>query len=154
MTLFYHEFTMSFNSWTLFYMSFLPLKQWTEFTMTDVELYLMWTLWNYIIVNPEWHLNGCEMIYLMWTLWNYIIVNFTWILNDIWMDVKWFDWNFNKTVQRMNISSVIILLPSNPAQGNYCDTLWQFDQCPLVLWHYHCIGYMWACILNIWYHPI
>ena len=93
---------MSFNAWanfsrnlnqvTLFYVSFTQLQQWTEFTMNDVEHYLMWTLWNYIIVN------------------------FTWILNDIWMDVKWFEWNFNKAVQRMNISSVIILLPSNPAQ--------------------------------------
>ena len=36
----------------------------------------------------------------------------------------------------MNISSVIILLPLNPAQGDYHDTLWQFDQCPHALWHY------------------
>ena len=84
-----HEllFIMNYNAWanfsmslyqvTLFYVSFTQLQQRTEFTMNDVEHYLMWTLWNYIIVN------------------------FTWILNDIWMDVKWFEWNFNKTVQRM-----------------------------------------------------
>ena len=109
------SFTMSllwtlFNGWaystmnlyqvTLLYVSFTQLQQWTELTMNDVEHYLMWTLWNYIIVN------------------------FTWILNDIWMNVKWFEWNFNKAVQRMNISSVIILLPSNPAQRDYSDTLW------------------------------
>ena len=61
-------------------------RVWTEFTMNDVEHCLMWTLWNYIIVNPEWH--G--------------------------MDVKWFDWNLNKTVQRMKLCSVINLLAWNP----------------------------------------
>ena len=90
-------------------LSFTQLQQWTEFTMNDVEHYLMWTLWNYIIVN------------------------FTWILNDIWMDVKWFEWNFNKQFKEWNISSVIILLPSNPAQR----LLWhsvEFNQCPDALW--------------------
>ena len=56
-------------------MSFIQLKEWTEFTMNDVELCLLWALWNFIIVN------------------------FTWILNDNWMDVEWFDWNFIKTVE-------------------------------------------------------
>ena len=83
---------MSHYQVILFYVSFTQLQQWTEFTMNDVEHCLMWTLGNYIIVN------------------------FTWILNDIWMDVKWFEWNFNKQFKEWNISSVIILLPSNPAQ--------------------------------------
>ena len=86
------NFSMSLYQVTLFYVSFTQLQQWTEFTMNDVEHYLMWTLWNYIIVN------------------------FTWVLNDIWMDVKWFEWNFNKQFKEWNISSVIILLASNPAQ--------------------------------------
>ena len=75
-----------FNQRTLFTMSFIQLKQWVVFTMNDIELYWMWTLSN---------------------------VNFTWILNDNWMDVKLFDWNLNKTVQRMNLHSVIILLAWN-----------------------------------------
>ena len=105
------NFSMSLYQVTLFYVSFTQLQQWTEFTMNDVEHYLMWTLWNYIIVN------------------------FTWILNDIWMDVKWFEWNFNKQFKEWNISSVIILLPSNPAQR----LLWhsvEFNQCPDALWQY------------------
>ena len=106
-----HEliFSMSLYQVTLFYVSFTQLQQWTEFTMNDVEHYLMWTLWNYNIVN------------------------FIWILNDIWMDVKWFEWNFNKQFKEWNISSVIILLPSNPAQR----LLWhsvEFNQCPDALW--------------------
>ena len=103
------NFSMSLYQVTLFYVSFTQLQQWTEFTMNDVEHCLMWTLWNYIIVN------------------------FTWILNDIWMDVKWFEWNFNKQFKEWNISSVIILLPSNPAQR----LLWhsvEFNQCPDALW--------------------
>ena len=43
-------------------------------------------------------MNDIEL-YLMWTLWNFIIVNFTWNLFDNWMDVNWFEWNFNKTVE-------------------------------------------------------
>ena len=30
----------------------------------------------------------------------------TWILNDIWMDVKWFERNLNKTVQYSNVNAV------------------------------------------------
>ena len=62
---------LSFNAWALFIMNYHVWASfvksfnyhelyfmWTEFTMNDVEHWLMWTY-----MNPEWHLNECEMIW-------------------------------------------------------------------------------------------
>ena len=101
--------------WTLFNVwaySTMSLYQVTLFYMSFIQL----QQWTECTMNDVEH-------HLMWTLWNYIIV-------------KWFEWNFNKGVQKNeNISSVIILLPSNPAQRLPWHSV-ELNQCPDALWHY------------------
>ena len=74
---------MSFNAWANFSMNFILHELYSIATMNWIYNEWCWALSNVNVMK----LYHCELY------------NFTWILNDIWMDVKWFNWNFNKTVE-------------------------------------------------------
>ena len=75
-----------------------------------------YTLWYFNELYLPWLILSCIYCKL------YMNPELSGFQNDKWIDVKncseWFDWNFNKTVQSMNMGSVIILLYLNPSSMN------------------------------------
>ena len=57
---------LNINQRTLFTVSFIQLKQWTVFTMNDIEFYWMWTLPSFIYCELYMNLDSWMTIELMW----------------------------------------------------------------------------------------
>ena len=83
-----------------------PLK---VLSFISYELQLLWVYYELYLSRTLFYVNW---IYNEWC-WALIKVNcmklyyceLTWILNDIWMNVRWFERNLNKTVQYSNANA-------------------------------------------------